>query len=107
MLEYVTCQLGQQVLLMNTIALSYPTLSARWFEWGTVLASLQHQMEAQSVSLCSMATRASKVMGDLPLTSKEALVKYCELREVKNDTPDTLYTTPRPTSEGTGGAVLR
>ena len=85
LLEYASNQIGQSQLLLNTIALNYPSLCSRWLEWAIALASLRHQMEGQSQLLSSMATRASKDTGATLLTSREALVKYSELREVRNE----------------------
>jgi hypothetical protein len=57
LLEYAIGQTEQLRLLLTTIALSYPTLYVSWLDWATQLASLQHQMEARSQYLLTMATR--------------------------------------------------
>src|SRR5690348_3505415 len=85
LLDYAIVQVEHLQSCLNVIALNYSTPFVRYFPWATALASLSHQMAEQSALLSSTASHVSKDMGGALLTSNEAYMMYCNLREAKNE----------------------
>lgn len=85
LLDHAASQMRQSVLLLNTIAVNYPTLCRKWLQWGGQLVSLSHQMEELSLSLATMGQTGLSVMGEKPISLSEAYEIYLALSEVKND----------------------
>ena len=85
LLEYLATWLEQSESLVAVMRVSYPTSFAQLSRWATALVSLQHQIEARSQLLSSMALHATKTTPETRMSYSDATAICSRLSEGRNN----------------------